>query len=296
MVRISLPGTQHAKQAELHVESEKLTLTVAGKYRLQLPLPHRVAAAEGAASFNSGKQKLEVVLPVLPSASSAGALRPTPLQQQAEVETQSEDRGGNNAHDPSDSMPESESTATSSACAAPPPAEAAANNEQLSGVGGSQQNMGQDRDAVPQQASDGLTTEPLTANQRKWQELHPRASSSTNNGMQAEASHATATADTDPLRAAAVAGRHLICTVTASCCVHSFTNSSELLDLIHTDCCTERLVCVAQARSFCVASSCSTLGSGHPSHFCMLSPDSCRGDVHSIGHFWWAATRLCLHQ
>ena len=209
MIRINLPGTQHAKQAKLNVGSEKLTLTVAGKYHLQLPLPHRVAAAEGTASFNSGKQQLEVVLPVLPVASSAGTVKFTPLQQQqAEVEMQSADRGGNNAHELSDSMPESGSTATSAAYPAPPPGTTAGNDEQVSGVGRSQQDMSQHREAVPQQASDGSMTQPLTANQRKWQELHPKASSSMDNVMQTSASHAAAAGDTDALRAAAAAGRH----------------------------------------------------------------------------------------
>ena len=226
MVRINLPGIQHAKQAQLDVESEQLTLTVPGKYHLQLPLPHRVVAAEGTASFSSGKQQLEVVLPVAPSASSAGMLKSTPLQQQqqqqAKPETQSGDRSANNANELSDSMHESESTATSSACAVPPPGEAAPKDDQSPGVGHSQQDTSRDGDTVPQQARDGPATQPLTANQRKWQELHPKASSSMDNIMQASASHVAAPADIDTLRAAAAAGRLFWCAVTVSCGIQLF--------------------------------------------------------------------------
>ena len=213
VVRINLPGTQHAKQAQLNVESEKLTLTVAGKYHLQLTLPHSIVVAEGTASFNSSKQQLEVVLPVVPAASSPSTVKPIQLQQQqqqqqqAKAETQSQERDSNNAHQLSDSMHESNSTATSSACAVPPPWEAAPKDDQLPGIGHSQQDTNQDGVAVPQQARDRPTTEPLTANQRKWQELHPKASSSMDNVMQASAPNVAAPADADTLRAAAAAGR-----------------------------------------------------------------------------------------
>ena len=66
VVRIKLPGVQQANQAHLNIELQKLTLSVAARYHLQLPLPYRVAEAEGTASFNSAKQLLEVILPVLP--------------------------------------------------------------------------------------------------------------------------------------------------------------------------------------------------------------------------------------
>lgn len=229
VVRINLPGIQHAKQAQLDVESEQLTLTVPGKYHLQLPLPHRVVAAEGTASFSSGKQQLEVVLPVAPSALSAGTIKSTPLQQQqqqAKVEMQSRDRGANNAHELSDSTRESESTATSSACAVSPPGEAAPKDDQSPGVGHSQQDTSRDGDAVPQQARDGPATQPLTANQRKWQELHPKASSSMDYIMQGSASHVAAPADIDTLRAAATAGRLFWCVVTVSCGIQLFQNTN----------------------------------------------------------------------
>lgn len=246
MVRIHLPGTQHAKQAELNVESQQLTLTVAGKYHLQLPLPHRVIAAEGTASFNSGKQQLEVVLPVIPSAPSAATAKPPPpQQQQAEEETQYQDRGANNAHELSDSIHEPESAAASSACVDPPPGKAAPKGNQLPDAGHSQH----DGDAVPQEASDRLATEPLTANQRKWQELHPKASSSQDSPMQVSTSHVSAAADADTLRVAAAAGRCCWCAVTFSCCIPV---GSQAARFHHTDCCTDKSSCAAQAGSIIV--------------------------------------------
>lgn len=228
VVRINLPGTQHAKQAELHVESQQLTLTVAGKYHLQLPFPHRVVAAEGTASFNSGKQQLEVVLPAVPLAPSAATAPPPPQQQQQE--TQSQDRGANNAHELSDSIYEPESTATSPACAVPPPGEAAPKDDQLPGVDHSQQDTSQDGDAVPQQAGGRPTIKPLTANQQRWQELHPKALSSKGDVMQASASHVAAPADAGILRAAAAAGRPRWCAVASAAASNSFKILSELLD------------------------------------------------------------------
>lgn len=216
VIRINLPGTQHAKQAELNVESEKLNLSVTGKYHLQLFLPHRVAAAEGTASFNSSKQQLEVVLPVVPSPPSASTVKLTAQQQQARVGTQSQDTGASSAHESSDSVHDCDLASSSSACAVPSPEDTAPKDDQLAEFSLSQQDGRQERDGVAQHSSDSPTTEPLTANQRKWLELHPKASSSKDDVMQSSASHAAATVDTDTLRAAAAAGRHECCAVIAS--------------------------------------------------------------------------------
>ena len=220
MIRIDLPGTQHATQAELNVESEKLNLTVAGKYQLQLFLPHRVAAAEGTASFNSSKQQLEVILPVAPSAPSASTVKPTAQQQQPNAGPQSQDRGVGSAHESSDSVRDCDSASSSSACAFSSPEDPAPKDDQPAEVGHNQQDRKQERDAVTLHSSDSPTTTPLTANQRKWLGLHPKASSSKDDVMQSSASHAAAaaaTADTDTLRAAAAAGRHACCAVTTCC-------------------------------------------------------------------------------
>lgn len=222
VIRVNLPGTQHAKQAELNVESEKLELTVTGKYHLQLFLPHRVAAAEGTASFNSSKQQLEMVLPVVPSAPSASTDTSTAQQQQqqqAKVGTQSQDRGASSAHECSDSMHDCDLASSLSACAISSPEDTAPKDDQLAEGSLTQQDGKEERGGVAQHSSESAKTEPLTANQRKWLELHPKALSSKDDVTQSSASHAAATVDTDTLRAAAAAGRHECCAVTASCWV-----------------------------------------------------------------------------
>ena len=66
MVRVKLPGLKQASQAQLNVTSQQLTVSVPGKYHLHLDLPYAVAEAEGSASFNPAKQRLEVTLPARP--------------------------------------------------------------------------------------------------------------------------------------------------------------------------------------------------------------------------------------
>lgn len=204
VVRIHLPGTQHAKQAQLNIEPQKLSLSVAGKYNLQLSLPHKVAGAEGTASFHSGKQQLEVVLPVVPPpipADRPNTARGTTQQQPCRVNTQSDDGGVGDAHELIESMDEAVSTATSSAYIAPA-AEAAAN--ELPSMNHSQQHSSRDREATAQQ--ERTKPQPLTNNQQRWLDLHPKNQPSSDASMQASTSQTAVAADTDTLRAAAAAG------------------------------------------------------------------------------------------
>ena len=213
---------QHAKQAELNVEPDQLTLTVAGKYHLQLPFPHTISAAEGTANFNSSKQQLEVVLPVVPPPPSADtstmaeSITQQRQRQQAKLDAQSQDRGVNDAQEATESRHDSKLAATSSPCAVPAPEEAA---DQLPSISHSQQGRSQDRDAAARQDSEAPATEPLTENQRKWGQLHPKASrSNDDDSMQASASQAVLPADTHTLGAAVAKGRCGSCTATNPWC------------------------------------------------------------------------------
>lgn len=211
MVRIHLPGTQHAKQAHLNIQPQKLSLTVAGKYNLQLSLPHQVSAAEGTASFHSGKQQLEVVLPLVPlpiSGDRPNTLKSTMQQQQQQhsrQKIQSQDRGVSDAHELVESLDDAVSAAPLSADVAPP---ANAAGDELPSVSPSQQHHSQEGEATAQQERDKPSSESLTKNQQKWLDLHPKnaGSTSSDDSMQASTSQAAVAADTSTLRAAAAAG------------------------------------------------------------------------------------------
>ena len=74
LVRIHLPGVQRAQQAQLKVELQTLSLHVAGKYTLRLPLPCAVREADSTARFNGSKHELEVTLPVVLQPTSVAAV------------------------------------------------------------------------------------------------------------------------------------------------------------------------------------------------------------------------------
>lgn len=234
VVRIHLPGTQDAKQAQLNIEPQKLSLTVAGKYHLQLALPHKVSAAEGTASFHSSKQQLEVVLPLVPppiSAKKPSTSKSMTQQQQqhSSGNAQSQDRGVSDAHELVESMDDAVSAAHLSTCVATP---ADATGDELPSMSPSQQHRSRQGEATARQERDQPSSEPLTRNQQKWLDLHPKntgPTTSSDDALQASTSQAAVAVDTSTLRAAAAAGMwycqllkmQLVAACVPSCAVHA---------------------------------------------------------------------------
>ena len=210
VVRIKLPGVQQAKQAQLNIELQQLTLSVAARYQLQLLLPYRVAEAEGTASFNSAKQQLEVVLPVLPSklpavasVSQSSQHQQAQQQQQASRHTLPPDGGPDQ---PSSSMADITAVADATAALSLGPGPIAAEADDSPSSSQSQQQGVADESTLAQQGSD---RQPVTENQRKWLELHPKTSTSStliDHAVQPEISQAATAVDQAALTAAASAG------------------------------------------------------------------------------------------
>ena len=185
MVRVHLPGVQQATQAQLNIEAQTLSVSVPGRYHLRLPLPYKVAEADGTATFNAAKQQLEVTLPVVPpplpcTHSQAGNSQPAGLQQPSDAcdtrqpgststgkDQHSSESGRRQAADEAhptepaqqDDAALDEASATSTSTS----------STQQQGVTGAANSWGPSSNGQAQQ---------LTENQRKWLELHRVASSS----------------------------------------------------------------------------------------------------------------------
>ena len=218
VVRIKLPGVQQANQAHLNIELQKLTLSVAARYHLQLPLPYRVAEAEGTASFNSAKQLLEVILPVLPpkrpavdSVSHSAQHQQHQHQQQAVREMLPPGRNPRSSDQPSfSSVTDATAVVDAAAVLSLGPDSGAAEADDSPSSSQSQQERIADESASARQGND-RQTQSMTENQRKWLELHPKTSTSNtlvDCAAQPEVSQAAAAVDEDSLTAAASAGTH----------------------------------------------------------------------------------------
>lgn len=210
---MKLVGVQQASQAQLDIQPHSLSLSVPGKYSLDLPLPYKVAEADGSASFNAAKQQLEVTLPIVPPPLPRTASRSDRNLTQQEQQVQSSAgetpgtrqpssaMGSENQHGCSDQI----SNVPDAADGAPQDVDESDKVSTSSSISKQQQGLGVDTDSKGQRS--GSQTQRLTKNQRKWLELHPLASTSA--PSPAEQSEATPTVETvtpDTLLAAAAAG------------------------------------------------------------------------------------------
>lgn len=213
---MKLVGVQQASQAQLDIQPHSLSLSVPGKYSLDLPLPYKVAEADGSASFNAAKQQLEVTLPIVPPPLPRTASRSDRNLTQQEQQVQSSAGETPGTRQPSSAMGSENqhglvsssdqiSNVPDAADGAPQDVDESDKVSTSSSISKQQQGLGVDTDSKGQRS--GSQTQRLTKNQRKWLELHPLASTSA--PSPAEQSEATPTVETvtpDTLLAAAAAG------------------------------------------------------------------------------------------
>ena len=216
VIRVKLLGVQQACQAQLNIQPDSMSLSVPGKYHLDLPLPYKVAEADGSASFNAAKQQLEVILPVVPLPLPRTASRSDRNLSQQEQQVQSSDGKTSVTRQPSSAMDsgnqhgfESSSGQVSdgpdAADAAPQDVDESDQASTSSSSSRQQQGSGVDTDSKGERL--GSHTQRVTKNQRKWLELHPVASTSTPSpAVQSEATPTVETVSPDTLLAAAAAG------------------------------------------------------------------------------------------
>ena len=214
MIRVKLLGVQQASQAQLNIQPDSMSLSVPGKYNLDLALPYKVAEADGSASFDAAKQQLEVTLPVvlLPLPRTASPSDRILSQQQQQVQSPAGEISGTrqpspamiseNQHglEPSSHQVSDVPDATDAA-----PQDVDESDEASTSSSRQQQVWGVDSDSKGQRS--GSQTQRLTKNQRKWLELHPVASTSAPSpAVQSEAAPSVETVSPDTLLAAAAAG------------------------------------------------------------------------------------------
>ncbi|DBA92788.1 hypothetical protein WJX77_000098 [Trebouxia sp. C0004] len=214
VIRVKLLGVQQASQAQLNIQPDIMSLSVPGKYNLDLPLPYMVAEADGSASFNAAKQQLEVTLPVvpLPLPRTASRLDRNLSQQGQQVhssagETSVTSQPGSAMNSENWHGLESSSHQVSDVPDATDAAPQDVNVSHQASTSSSrqQQGWGVDNDSKGQRS--GSQTQRLTKNQRKWLELHPVASTSAPSpAMQSEATLTVETVSPDTLLGAAAAG------------------------------------------------------------------------------------------
>ena len=223
VIRVKLVGVQQASQAQLNIQPHSLSLSVPGKYSLDLPLPYKVAEADGSASFNAAKQQLEVTLPIVPPPLPRTASRSDRNLTQQEQQVQSSAGETPGTRQPSSAMgSENQHGLVSSSdqisnvpdAADGAPQDVDESDQASTSRSRQQQGSGVDTDSKGQRL--GSQMQRLTKNQRKWLELHPVASTST--PSPAEQSETTSTVETvspDTLLAAAAAGTaHSPCSIT----------------------------------------------------------------------------------
>ena len=216
MIRVKLVGVQQASQVQLNIQPDSMSLSVPGKYHLDLPLPYKVAEADGSASFNAAKQQLEVTLPIVPPPLLRTASRSDRILSQQEQQVQSPAGETPGTRQPSSAMAsenqhrlESSSDQISdgpdATDAAPQDVDEYDQASTSSSSSKQQQDWGVDIDSKGQRS--GSQTQRLTKNQRKWLELHPVASTSAASpAVQCEATPTVETVSPDTLLAAAAAG------------------------------------------------------------------------------------------
>lgn len=218
---MKLVGVQQASQAQLNIQPDRMSLSVPGKYNLDLPLPHKVAEADGSASFNAAKQQLEVTLPIVtPLLPRTGSRSDRNLSQQEQQVQSSADETSDTRH-PSSAMDsenqhglESSSDQISDGPDAADAAPQDANeSDQASTSSSSRQQEGSGVRTDSKGQRSGSQTQRLTKNQRKWLELHPAASTSASSpAVPSEVTPRVGTVSPDTLLAAAAAGTaHAAC-------------------------------------------------------------------------------------
>lgn len=214
VIRVKLLGVQQASQAQLNIQPDSMSLSVPGKYNLDLPLPYKVAEADGSASFNAAKQQLEVTLPVVPPPPPRTASRSDNNLSQQEQQLQSPAGKTSDTRQPSaginsenqhglESSSDQVSDEPGTTDAAP---QNVADSGQMSTSSSRQQHgWGVHTDSKGHRS--GSQMQRLTKNQRKWLELHPVASTSAPSpAEQSEAALTVETVSPDTLLAAAAAG------------------------------------------------------------------------------------------
>lgn len=227
VIRVKLLGVQQASQAQLNIQPGTMSLSVPGKYILDLPLPYKVAEADGSASFNAAKQQLEVTLPVVPPPLPRTASRSDRNLSQQEQQVQSPAGETSDSRQPSSAVNSENQPGLDSSSAHvsdvpdatdTAPQDVDESNQASTSSSRQQQDWGVDTDSKGQRS--GSQTQRLTKNQRKWLELPPVASTSAPSpAVQSEATPAEEVVSPDTLLAAAAAGTpHAPCIATS--CSH----------------------------------------------------------------------------
>ena len=217
VVRIHLPGVQQASQAQLNIEPQHLDLSVAGRYKLHLPLPYRVAEAEGSASFNAARAQLEVTLPVIPpktpprpAATGASSSQQQQQQQQSEAQTSADVHKNSLQHDGQAAHSQSQAQSASTDEPASGTSLAAQSNRASDSAGSSSELQKRPNASDPsssyQVAAVQAQSQKLTDNQRKWAAMHQVPSTSTSVTDSVLPVAAEQADDVDALLAAAAAG------------------------------------------------------------------------------------------
>ena len=214
VIRVKLLGVQQASQVQLSILPASMSLSVPGKYNLDLPLLYKVAEADGSASFNAAKQQLEVTLPVVPLPLPCTASRSDRNPSQQEQQVQSSAGKTLDTRQPSSAMnSENQHRVVSSShqvsdvldATDAAPQDVDESDQASTSSSRQQQGSGVDTDSKGQRS--GSQTQRLTKNQRKWLELHPVASTSAPSpAVQCEATPTVETVSPDTLLAAAAAG------------------------------------------------------------------------------------------
>lgn len=94
MVRVELPGVTSAANIQLSMGADSLALEVPGKYKLQLPLKHKVSEQQATAKFITAKQMMVLTLPVVQPAApdhstpSQMLVQPLPQEQPSHKDVQ----------------------------------------------------------------------------------------------------------------------------------------------------------------------------------------------------------------
>jgi hypothetical protein len=94
VVRVELPGVTSAANIQLSMGADSLAVEVPGKYKLQLPLKHKVSEQQATAKFITAKQMMVLTLPVVQPAApghstpSQMLVQPLPQEQLSHKESQ----------------------------------------------------------------------------------------------------------------------------------------------------------------------------------------------------------------
>lgn len=94
-MHINLPGVSSVAGVDLSVTADSVSLEVPGKYKLQLPLRHKISDQQATAKFLTSKQQLVLTLPVaLPATSQQASNEHQQGQQFVQEVQQQPERSG----------------------------------------------------------------------------------------------------------------------------------------------------------------------------------------------------------